>query len=250
MSLFFFELVQLETDNWRDNLPVCTYPIKVPYCRSTTFHAVGGDLGEIHVSCIPLRCKSVDALSKHHITALDSDVGACCKIHRTKCIKILTVKWRFKWKISNLRHHFGFLNKIIFGHCAPFHHFDCGINGTTPFTSAYNTKLARAKLFQQHQFGWMDFPFIMWETGRWWYWSIAWWWLQSTSQTARIMTMIIYQIGNSLATMLLWQVILISAILLNVIMFDMWLWAVIERKKTRNWNNWFLWMRLLDKWIL
>lgn len=51
-------------------------------------------------------------------------------------------------------------------------------------------------------------------------------WLQSARQSTRIVTMIIYQIGNGFTTMLFWQVILISAILFNMIMFDMRLRAV------------------------
>lgn len=251
---------------WREcvSVPVCTYPIKVPYCRSTTSHAVWGNLGEIHVSCIPLRCKLVDVWSKHHIAALDSDAVTYWKGRTNKTdVRNVNITWIYiihqqlhirlaiayfiriaysirnkmhnsNWNVWNLRHHFGLLDKIIFGHSSTFHHFNGSVDRTAPFATSYNTKLTRAKLFEQHQFGWVNFPFVMWQTGGWWYWSITGRWLQSAGQSTGIVTMIIYQIGNGFATVLFWQVILISAILFNVIVFDMWLRAANWKHKHRH----------------
>lgn len=72
------------------------------------------------------------------------------------------------------------------------------------------------------------------QTGCRWYWPITGRWLQAACQSTGIVTMIIYQIGNGFATMLFWQVILISAILFNMIMFDMWLGAAEEKRTSIN----------------
>lgn len=59
-----------------------------------------------------------------------------------------------------LRHHFCFFNEIVFGHCADLHHLDGCVDGSTPLSTTHDSKLARTEFLENHQFRWVDFPFV------------------------------------------------------------------------------------------
>lgn len=61
----------------------------------------------------------------------------------------------------NVRHHFCFFDEIVLGHGTAFHHFDGRIDRATPFTAPDDAKLSGAQLLEQHQFGRMNFPFVV-----------------------------------------------------------------------------------------
>lgn len=67
----------------------------------------------------------------------------------------------------HLRHHFRFFDEIVLGHRTAFHHFDGRVNGATPFAAPDDAKLSGAQLLKQHQFGRMNFPFVVRQAGRW-----------------------------------------------------------------------------------
>lgn len=74
----------------------------------------------------------------------------------------------------------------------------------------------------------MNLPFVMRQTGRRWHGSIARRRLQATRQTARIVPMIVDQIGYSFAAMLFGQIVFGAMVLLDVIVLDVRLRTVRE----------------------
>lgn len=150
-----------------------------------------------HASCIRLRCRSVDAWNIHRKVAPDSCVAIFCgtknlfTYHRTQVFQLY------------VRHDFRFLNEVVLGHGSTFHHLHSCIDWSTPLASSYNPKLATTELFEQHKFGRMDLPLIVGQSGCWWHRSVAWWRLQTASQSSRVMAMVINEIGYGFTTMLL-----------------------------------------------
>lgn len=129
------------------------------------------------------------------------------------------------------RHHLRLLDEIILGHCAALHHLHGRVNRAAPFAAPHHTELARTELLQQHQLGRMDLPFVVRQAGRGRHGPIAWRRFQAAGETAGVVAMVVDQIGNGFAAVLLGQVVLGAVVLLDVVVLDVRLRAADDWKR-------------------
>lgn len=126
---------------------------------------------------------------------------------------------------GDLRHNFSFLNEVVLRHGPFLHHLDGHVNGAAPLAPAHHPELARAQLLVLHELRGVDLPLVVAETcggGRR---PVARAGLEARRQSAAVVLVVVHQVWDGAAAVLLRQVELARYVVLYVVVFHMGRWS-------------------------